>query len=37
MQRSDFDLAVDGDEPLTIDKFYELEDALEALPTLYSV
>jgi len=35
-QRSDFDLAVDGDEPLPIDKFYELEDALEALPTLYS-
>lgn len=35
-QRSDFDLAVDGDEPLPLGKFYELEDALEALPTLYS-
>ena len=35
-QRSDFDLAVDGDDPLPIDKFHELEDALEALPTLYS-
>ena len=35
-QRSDFDLAVDGDEPLSIQKFYEIEEALEQLPTLYS-
>ncbi len=35
-QRSDFDLAVDGDEPLAIQKFYEIEEALESLPTLYS-
>ena len=33
--RSDFDLAVDGDEPLAISKFYEIEEALDALPTLY--
>jgi len=35
-QRSDFDIGVDGDQPLPIDTFYELEDALESLPTLYS-
>ena len=35
-RRSDFDLAVDGDEPLSIQKFYEIEEALEQLPTLYS-
>ena len=35
-QQSDFDLAVDGEEPLPIQKFYEIEDALEDLPTLYS-
>ena len=35
-QRSDFDLAVDGNEPLSIQKFYEIEEALEQLPTLYS-
>lgn len=35
-QRSDFDLAVDGDEPLPIQKFYEIEEALESLPTLCS-
>lgn len=34
-QRSDFDLAVDGDEPLPLEKFYAIETALEALPTLY--
>ena len=32
---SDFDLAVDGNEPLTIKQFYEIEEALDALPTLY--
>lgn len=35
-QRSDFDLAVDGDAPLSLKKFYEIQDALEELPTLYS-
>ena len=34
--RSDFDLAVDGDAPLPIEKFYEIQEALEELPTLYS-
>lgn len=32
---SDFDLAVDGNEPLAIKQFYEIEEALDALPTLY--
>jgi uncharacterized protein len=35
-RQSDFDLAIDGDEPLPIKKFYEIEEALEDLPTLYS-
>lgn len=35
-QRSDFDLAVDGDEALPIKAFYDFEEALEDLPTLYS-
>ena len=35
-QRSDFDLGVDGDEPLGIQSFFEIEEALEGLPTLYS-
>ena len=35
-QRSDFDLGVDGDEPLGIQQFFEIEEALEGLPTLYS-
>lgn len=34
--RSDFDLAVDGDEALPIKTFYAVEEALDALPTLYS-
>jgi predicted nucleotidyltransferase len=31
---SDFDLAIDGDKPLELNTFYEIEDALERLPTL---
>ena len=27
---------VDGDEPLGIQSFFEIEEALEGLPTLYS-
>lgn len=33
--RSDFDLAVVGDEPLPLKDFYALADELDALPTLY--
>ena len=35
-QRSDFDLAVDGDEPLPLKSFFEIAEDLENLPTLYS-
>jgi predicted nucleotidyltransferase len=35
-QRSDFDLAVDGDGPLPLKSFFEIAEALEDLPTLYS-
>lgn len=34
-ERSDFDLGVIGDETIDLHDFYELEDALDALPTLY--
>ena len=34
--RSDFDLAVDGDEPLPLKSFFEIAEDLENLPTLYS-
>lgn len=33
--RSDFDLAVIGDEPLPLKDFYALSHELDALPTLY--
>jgi predicted nucleotidyltransferase len=33
--RSDFDLGVVGDEPLPLEDFFALEEALDALPTLY--
>lgn len=35
-QHSDFDLAVDGDEPLPLKSFFEIAEDLENLPTLYS-
>ncbi|HAZ61073.1 MAG TPA: nucleotidyltransferase domain-containing protein [Gammaproteobacteria bacterium] len=35
--RSDFDLGVLGEHPLPLKAFYELEDRLEALPTLYRI
>lgn len=34
--RSDFDIGVYGDEPLTLRDFYAIDDRLDALPTLYS-
>jgi predicted nucleotidyltransferase len=34
---SDFDLGVDGSEPLDLESFYELQDALDQIPTLYQV
>jgi len=34
---SDFDLGVLGDQPLDLETFYEIADALEALPTLYRI
>ncbi len=36
-ERSDFDLAVDGGEPLDLKTFCRIEEALDALPTLYRV
>ncbi len=35
--RSDFDIGVDGAEPLPLADFFAVEDALEALPTLYRI
>lgn len=34
---SDFDLAVDGPEPLALEAFYEIKDALDQIPTLYEI
>ena len=36
-QRSDFDIGVIGDEPLPVKVFYEIDDMLENLPTLYRI
>lgn len=36
-QRSDFDVGVIGDEPLPVRVFYEIDDMLENLPTLYRI
>ncbi len=36
-ERSDYDLGVVGDVPLPLEDFYAIEDALEALPTLYRI
>lgn len=35
--RADFDLGVLGPAPLPLDVFYRIRDALEELPTLYTV
>jgi len=35
--RSDFDVGVIGDEPLPVKVFYEIDDMLENLPTLYRI
>ena len=34
---SDFDIGVDGAGPLPLEVFYRIEDALDALPTLYCI
>ncbi len=33
--RSDFDLGIVGDEPVSLQTFYKISDFLESLPTLY--
>ena len=35
--RSDFDLGVLGTVPMPLNVFYQIEDKLEALPTLYKI
>jgi predicted nucleotidyltransferase len=35
--RSDFDIGVDGGQPLPLPDFYAVEDTLDALPTLYKI
>ena len=35
--RSDFDLGVVGDSPLSLEDFFALEDLLDELPTLYCI
>lgn len=35
--RSDYDVAVVGDTPLPLKDFYEIETALEELPTLFRI
>ena len=35
--RSDFDVAVDGDDPLPLRTFFAIEDAFDDLPTLYRI
>ncbi|MEQ1591900.1 MAG: nucleotidyltransferase domain-containing protein [Thiobacillaceae bacterium] len=34
---SDFDIGVVGDEPLSLSDFYDIEDQLDELPTLYKI
>lgn len=36
-ERSDFDVGVYGDSPLPLKEFFTIEDALDALPTLYKI
>jgi predicted nucleotidyltransferase len=35
--KSDFDIGIWGDEPLSLGAFYKLEDMMEDLPTLYKI
>jgi len=35
--RSDFDLGIYGDEPISLQTFYRISDFLESLPTLYRI
>lgn len=35
--RSDFDVGVIGDKPLPVKVFYEIDDMLDSLPTLYRI
>ena len=32
---SDFDIGIDGPEPLDLPTFFEIEDSLDRIPTLY--
>jgi len=36
-ERSDFDIGVDGDNPLPLSAFYAIADKLESLRTLYRI
>ncbi len=35
--RSDFDLGIYGDKPVSLQTFYRISDFLESLPTLYRI
>jgi len=35
--RSDFDIAIQGKEPINLKLFYQIENRLENLPTLYKI
>ncbi len=35
--RSDFDVGIIGEEPMSLKDFYLIEDRLEALPTLFKI
>lgn len=36
-ERSDFDIGVVGDDPLSLKTYYRIGDFLESLPTLYRI
>ena len=36
-ERSDFDLGIYGDTPVSLKTYYQLADFLESLPTLYRI
>lgn len=36
-ERSDFDLGIYGDKPISLQVFYRISDFLESLPTLYRI
>ena len=36
-ERSDFDVGVLGEQPLSLKTFYEIEDIFEEMPTLYRI